>query len=272
MKKTLFVFGLAAIVAMMASCSESDGSKIKPTDTKFLSGTVSKCLVVADKPAELSIVEDEDSTKSIYLKVTLQMVRSGLKNVDPNDIVFEDVYNGAEINLVDKNGNELFDLEVRDEDELKLKNLLTGDEGSTADIIFECSYNEAKKAKVFEKVTQFTPYEAANIVIENEDGEYIEWDGSSDFSSDAAVSSDSGSEDWDALLNSYEEYVNSYVSMLQKASAGDMSALTESASFLQKAQELTQKLSSATSGMSSAQLSRFNEINQKMLQAAQNMN
>lgn len=272
MKKTLFVFGLAAIVAMMASCSESDGSKIKPTDTKFLSGTVSKCLVVADKPAELSIVEDEDSTKSIYLKVTLQMVRSGLKNVDPNDIVFEDVYNGAEINLVDKNGNELFDLEVRDEDELKLKNLLTGDEGSTADIIFECSYNEAKKAKVFEKVTQFTPYEAANIVIENEDGEYIEWDGSSDFSSDAAVSSDSGSEDWDALLNSYEEYVNSYVSMLQKASAGDMSALTESASFLQKAQELTQKLSSATSGMSSAQLSRFNEINQKMLQAAKNMN
>ncbi len=272
MKKTLFVFGLAAIVAMMASCSESDGSKIKPTDTKFLSGTVSKCLVVADKPAELSIVEDEDSTKSIYLKVTLQMVRSGLKNVDPNDIDFEDVYNGAEINLVDKNGNELFDLEVRDEDELKLKNLLTGDEGSTADIIFECSYNEAKKAKVFEKVTQFTPYEAANIVIENEDGEYIEWDGSSDFSSDAAVSSDSGSEDWDALLNSYEEYVNSYVSMLQKASAGDMSALTESASFLQKAQELTQKLSSATSGMSSAQLSRFNEINQKMLQAAKNMN
>lgn len=272
MKKTLFVFGLAAIVAMMASCSGSDGSKIKPTDTKFLSGTVSKCLVVADKPAELSIVEDEDSTKSIYLKVTLQMVRSGLKNVDPNDIDFEDVYNGAEINLVDKNGNELFDLEVRDEDELKLKNLLTGDEGSTADIIFECSYNEAKKAKVFEKVTQFTPYEAANIVIENEDGEYIEWDGSSDFSSDAAVSSDSGSEDWDALLNSYEEYVNSYVSMLQKASAGDMSALTESASFLQKAQELTQKLSSATSGMSSAQLSRFNEINQKMLQAAKNMN
>lgn len=272
MKKTLFVFGLAAIVAMMASCSESDGSKIKPTDTKFLSGTVSKCLVVADKPAELSIVEDEDSTKSIYLKVTLQMVRSGLKNVDPNDIDFEDVYNGAEINLVDKNGNELFDLEVRDEDELKLKNLLTGDEGSTADIIFECSYNEAKKAKVFEKVTQFTPYEAANIVIENEDGEYIEWDGSSDFSSDAAVSSDSGSEDWDALLDSYEEYVDMYISLLKKASAGDLSAVSEYTSYMSKAQEVSQKMADATSKLSPAQLSRFNKINQKMLQAAQNMN
>ena len=89
--------------------------------------------------------------------------------------------------------------------------------------------------------------------------------------SDAAVSSDSGSEDWDALLDSYEEYVDSYVSMLQKASAGDMSAMTESASFLQKSQELTKKLSSATSGMSVSQVNRYNQINQKMLQAAQNM-
>ncbi|HIZ26164.1 hypothetical protein [Barnesiella sp. An55] len=271
MKKSLFVFGLAAIVAVMASCSGSDGSKIKPTDTKFLSGTVSKCLVVADQPAELSIVEDEDSTKYIRLKVTLQMVRSGLKNVDPNDIDFEDVYRGAEINLLDENETALFNLGVRDDNRLKLKNLLTGDEGSTADIIFECLYDEAEDAKDFEKVTQFTPYEAANIVIENEDGEEIEWDGSSDFSSDAAVSSDSGSEDWDALLDSYEEYVDSYVSMLQKASAGDMSAMTESASFLQKSQELTKKLSSATSGMSVSQVNRYNQINQKMLQAAQNM-
>lgn len=97
-------------------------------------------------------------------------------------------------------------------------------------------------------------------------------DASAETSYDEEEPASSDGEDWDALLNSYEEYVNSYVSMLQKASAGDMSALTESASFLQKAQELTQKLSSATSGMSSAQLSRFNEINQKMLQAAQNMN
>lgn len=272
MKKTLFVFGLAAIVAMMASCSGSDGSKIKPTDTKFLSGTVSKCLVVADQPAELSIVEDEDSTKYIRLKVTLQMVRSGLKNVDPNDIDFEDVYNGAEINLLDENETALFNLGVRYDDWLKLKNLLTGDEGSTADIIFGCSYDEAEDAKDFEKVTQFTPYEAANIVIENEDGEEIEWDGSSDFSSDAAVSSDSGSEDWDSLLDSYEEYVDMYISLLKKASAGDLSAVSEYTSYMSKAQEVSQKMADATSKLSPAQLSRFNKINQKMLQAAQNMN
>ena len=272
MKKTLFVFGLAAIVAMMASCSGSDGSKIKPTDTKFLSGTVSKCLVVADQPAELSIVEDEDSTKYIRLKVTLQMVRSGLKNVDPNDIDFEDVYNGAEINLLDENETALFNLGVRYDDWLKLKNLLTGDEGSTADIIFECLYDEAEDAKDFEKVTQFTPYEAANIVIENEDGEEIEWDGSSDFSSDAAVSSDSGSEDWDSLLDSYEEYVDMYISLLKKASAGDLSAVSEYTSYMSKAQEVSQKMADATSKLSPAQLSRFNKINQKMLQAAQNMN
>lgn len=272
MKKTLFVFGLAAIVAMMASCSGSDGSKIKPTDTKFLSGTVSKCLVVADQPAELSIIEDEDSIKYIHLKVTLQMVRDGLKNVDPNDIGFEGVYDGAEISLVDENETDLFKLSVRYDDMLKLKNLLTGDKGSTADIIFDCVYDETEWAKDFEKVTQFTPYEAANIVIENEDGEEIEWDGSSDFSSDAAVSSDSDGEDWDSLLDSYEEYVDMYVSLLKKASSGDLSAVSEYTSYMSKAQEVSQKMADATSKLSPAQLSRFNKINQKMLQAAQNMN
>lgn len=80
------------------------------------------------------------------------------------------------------------------------------------------------------------------------------------------------SEDWDSLLDSYEEYVDMYISLLKKASSGDLSAVSEYTSYMSKAQEVSQKMADATSKLSPAQLSRFNKINQKMLQAAQNMN
>lgn len=80
------------------------------------------------------------------------------------------------------------------------------------------------------------------------------------------------SEDWDSLLDSYEEYVDMYISLLKKASAGDLSAVSEYTNYMSKAQEVSQKMADATSKLSPAQLSRFNKINQKMLQAAQNMN
>lgn len=97
-------------------------------------------------------------------------------------------------------------------------------------------------------------------------------DASEETSYDEEESASSNGEDWDALLDSYEEYVDMYISLLKKASAGDLSAVSEYTSYMSKAQEVSQKMADATSKLSPAQLSRFNKINQKMLQAAQNMN
>ena len=97
-------------------------------------------------------------------------------------------------------------------------------------------------------------------------------DASAETSYNEEESESSDGEDWDSLLDSYEEYVDMYVSLLKKASSGDLSAVSEYTSYMSKAQEVSQKMANATSKLSPAQLSRFNEINQKMLQAAQNMN
>lgn len=97
-------------------------------------------------------------------------------------------------------------------------------------------------------------------------------DASEETSYDEEESASSNGEDWDSLLDSYEEYVDMYISLLKKASAGDLSAVSEYTSYMSKAQEVSQKMADATSKLSPAQLSRFNKINQKMLQAAQNMN
>lgn len=91
-------------------------------------------------------------------------------------------------------------------------------------------------------------------------------------SEDSVFDESNENEDWDALLDSYEDYVDSYISLLKKANAGDLSALSEYPNFFQKAQELGEKMSNASSDLSASQLNRYNRINQKMLNAAQEMN
>ena len=93
----------------------------------------------------------------------------------------------------------------------------------------------------------------------------IDIDGSSD------MSSSSGSTDWDELLDSYERYVNDYIALAKKAKNGDMSALSEYASVLQDANDLSEKIQGAKSEMSTSQIARYNKISIKLANAAQNM-
>lgn len=85
------------------------------------------------------------------------------------------------------------------------------------------------------------------------------------------ISSDDGSEDWDAVLDEYENYVDKYIALLKKANQGDMSALTEYAGMMEKAQELGEKMEKAQGEMSSKQWGRYSKILQKMMNAAQSM-
>lgn len=93
----------------------------------------------------------------------------------------------------------------------------------------------------------------------------------SDTDSDTETSSSSGSEDWDELLASYEKYVDKYISYIKKAAKGDMTALAEYPSLMEKAQEFSDKLQRAQGEMSASQWARYNKITTKMMKAAQEM-
>ena len=84
-------------------------------------------------------------------------------------------------------------------------------------------------------------------------------------------SSSSGSQDWDALLNSYEQYVDKYISYMKKAAKGDMSALAEYPALMEKAQEFSEKIENAQEDMSASQWARYLKITNKMTKAAQEM-
>lgn len=79
------------------------------------------------------------------------------------------------------------------------------------------------------------------------------------------------SEDWDALLTSYEEYVDQYILFAKKAAKGDARALAKYPSLMKKAEKLSDKLEDAEGDMTSAQLARYNKISMKLLKAAEEL-
>jgi hypothetical protein len=91
---------------------------------------------------------------------------------------------------------------------------------------------------------------------------------SSSTSVSVSPSSNTGSENWDNILNSYEKYITQYISLMKKANAGDMSAMTEYASMMEKATEFADKLENASDDLSTAQMERFTKLQLKLANAA----
>lgn len=275
MKKVLLIF-TALLSAVFVSCS-SNSKSITPTSTEFTSGELAKYVEIVDQPSELTFAEKDGAiaTQYIRLKVTLKMVKDGFKDVDARDINFTGLLSVAVINLVDENGTEVQDLSVKSEDLLKLKKLLTGNEGDTEEIIFEGEfYNHDDAPNWFKEASQFTPYLSGDISVENSSVPYddIDEDSDEEYSFDSEdESSETDSQDWEALLDSYEQYVDKYISCMKKAAKGDMSALSEYPDLMEKAQEFSDKMSGAQGDMSASQWARYMKITNKMATAAQQM-
>ena len=89
--------------------------------------------------------------------------------------------------------------------------------------------------------------------------------------SDYASPSKKSSDDWDAALDEYEKYVDSYLKFYKKAMAGDANAMTEYADYLQRAQKLTEKFSAVEKELTPKQYSRFMELQTKMVTGLSDM-
>ena len=76
------------------------------------------------------------------------------------------------------------------------------------------------------------------------------------------------SNNWDKILDNYEIYVDRYIQLAKKAQNGDISAISEYAQCLEKAEELQKQLENADSNLSTNQLNRFNKIIAKLATAA----
>lgn len=87
-----------------------------------------------------------------------------------------------------------------------------------------------------------------------------------------SVAPESGAEDWDAILDSYEACVTEFLEISEKASKGDLEAISELSKSSEKLQEFAGKFTSGAASMTPEQAKRLQEISQKMADAAQSMN
>lgn len=216
---------------------------------------------------EIAYIFDHDSDKS-QLKA---------------DLGFKGFYSGDNrIQPKDDGSGPFFNFDEPDRDNYKDLLKFTRKPGDTKKVIGKMIIrNDMDLSKLsFEIVskTNFNPTETKAAPDEMEEESQIDVDDSDaeeaaddvDEVNDGDESSSSGSQNLDALLTSYEQYVDKYIALMKKAANGDMDALGEYPGFMEKAEDLSKKMQNAKGSMSASQWARYNKITQKMMQAAQN--
>ncbi len=283
MKKLNFLLVLM-LSLFIASCGNSEKAGDGEGEIKLKVdadlGELGEFLSAEDE-AVIKLEEAEEDGEQGYL------ITSSL-GVDVEKAVASDFSFGLEAKILDKSHIVIadfpsFDIESKNDfDNEDYTNVLyTGQKWAIVKEFVKKDDWDKEKQEMWEKIKK----EGAYIRIEpNYSGtaKFVAYKGAKNSSSDEISSEEddedeirdasaSDSEDWDALLESYEEYVDKYISYMKKAAKGDMNALSEYPALLEKAQEFSEKMQNAQGVMSSSQWSRYIKITNKMTKAAQEM-
>lgn len=280
--KVLKYLSFAVLLLCLASCGKGDENSVTlKVETEL--GPLADYIKVTDQEVVVKMSDEKEDgadCKVITSSLALEVIKSVASNYSFH---FDAV-------VLDKDHVEIGTLPSFD-----VESIYDSDNGDLSDVLLAGSLRAQMKDS--EKVAKITPEdqeelnkifkEGAYIVIKpiDPDAKYEEYKGKSSNaevveSSDdtiaedediAVSSSSSSSQDWDAMLDSYEEYVDNYISLLKKAANGDRSAMAEYPALMKKAQEFGNEMRNAQGSMSASQLARYTKISTKMLKAAQEM-
>jgi hypothetical protein len=302
MKKLLFL----ATLFVVASCGSKTGSNsgISFNPTPEIKGTLAKYYDVKD--VTLNILRDESRTDiagqpRFFLDVTFTVVKNNVLGIEKE----WRGYNGTiDCNRCsswppyDSDGKYLWGIGFTIEDEYH-NDVVTLTEGETPGAgklleycitpgqeykyVWNCNLSsvgfDEDEYKVMTKIyngeiepkfhiligqnvwlgkQQDLPKSYSMIVDDETEIEVVDVDNTS---SDSSI-------DWDSILNDFETIVDKYIALSKKVNSGDMNALTEYVSYMEKAQSLLEKLDNADDNMTPAQESQYLKISQKMASAA----
>ncbi|MDY4650024.1 MAG: DUF6591 domain-containing protein [Muribaculaceae bacterium] len=280
--KVLKYLSFAVLLLCFASCGKGDENSVTlKVETEL--GPLADYIKVTDQEVVVKMSDEKEDgadCKVITSSLALEVIKSVASNYSFH---FDAV-------VLDKDHVEIGTLPSFD-----VESIYDSDNGDLSDVLLAGSLRAQMKDS--DKVAEITPEdqeelnkifkEGAYIVIKpiDPDAKFEEYKGKSSNaevveSSDdtitedediAVSSSSSSSQDWDAMLDSYEEYVDNYISLLKKAANGDRSAMAEYPALMKKAQEFGNEMKNAQGSMSASQLARYTKISTKMLKAAQEM-
>lgn len=283
-RNNVFGFIVMCLVSLLSftSCNNAKDGKVKLDVTNAeVEGDNNDIVSIEDGNYTLVGTVKGDMGQELYIQVKVRLKNPVKKSAE--EISF--VTGNVNLEIIDKNDMSMIKLPLKENEEFK-KFITEGKEDDTKEFKFSYVMNdkdqyaqimkEAKSVKLVD--LSLYNYENTDMIADEGSASYDEdIDNSSDIdnsddndeTTDDDSSFDETSEDnnLDELLDKYEEYYNTYISLMKKAKNGDMSAVVEYGKYLKKSQELSKKIEQAKGDLTTSQLARFQKIQMKLMKA-----
>ncbi len=283
-RNNVFGFIVMCLVSLLSftSCNNAKDGKVKLDVTNAeVEGDNNDIVSIEDGNYTLVGTVKGDMGQELYIQVKVRLKNPVKKSAE--EISF--VTGNVNLEIIDKNDMSMIKLPLKENEEFK-KFITEDKEDDTKEFKFSYVMNdkdqyaqimkEAKSVKLVD--LSLYNYENTDMIADEGSASYDEdIDNSSDIdnsddndeTTDDDSSFDETSEDnnLDELLDKYEEYYDTYISLMKKAKNGDMSAVVEYGKYLKKSQELSKKIEQAKGDLTTSQLARFQKIQMKLMKA-----
>ena len=283
-RNNVFGFIVMCLVSLLSftSCNNAKDGTVKLDVTNAeVEGDNNDIVSIEDGNYTLVGTVKGDMGQELYIQVKVRLKNPVKKSAE--EISF--VTGNVNLEIIDENDMSMIKLPLKENEEFK-KFITEGKEDDTKEFKFSYVMNdkdqyaqimkEAKSVKLVD--LSLYNYENTDMIADEGSASYDEdIDNSSDIdnsddndeTSDDDSSFDETSEDnnLDELLDKYEEYYDTYISLMKKAKNGDMSAVVEYGKYLKKSQELSKKIEQAKGDLTTSQLARFQKIQMKLMKA-----
>ncbi|EFB33794.1 DUF6591 domain-containing protein [Segatella copri] len=283
-RNNVFGFIVMCLVSLLSftSCNNAKDGKVELDVTNAeVEGDNNDIVSIEDGNYTLVGTVKGDMGQELYIQVKVRLKNPVKKSAE--EISF--VTGNVNLEIIDKNDMSMIKLPLKENEEFK-KFITEGKEDDTKEFKFSYVMNdkdqyaqimkEAKSVKLVD--LSLYNYENTDMIADEGSASYDEdIDNSSDIdnsddndeTTDDDSSFDETSEDnnLDELLDKYEEYYDTYISLMKKAKNGDMSAVVEYGKYLKKSQELSKKIEQAKGDLTTSQLARFQKIQMKLMKA-----
>ena len=283
-RNNVFGFIVMCLVSLLSftSCNNAKDGKVELDVTNAeVEGDNNDIVSIEDGNYTLVGTVKGDMGQELYIQVKVRLKNPVKKSAE--EISF--VTGNVNLEIIDENDMSMIKLPLKENEEFK-KFITEGKEDDTKEFKFSYVMNdkdqyaqimkEAKSVKLVD--LSLYNYENTDMIADEGSASYDEdIDNSSDIdnsddndeTTDDDSSFDETSEDnnLDELLDKYEEYYDTYISLMKKAKNGDMSAVVEYGKYIKKSQELSKKIEQAKGDLTTSQLARFQKIQMKLMKA-----
>lgn len=282
-RNNVFGFIVMCLVSLLSftSCNNAKDGKVELDVTNAeVEGDNNDIVSIEDGNYTLVGTVKGDMGQELYIQVKVRLKNPVKKSAE--EISF--VTGNVNLEIIDENDMSMIKLPLKENEEFK-KFITEGKEDDTKEFKFSYVMNdkdqyaqimkEAKSVKLVD--LSLYNYENTDMIADEGSASYDEdIDNSSDIdnsddndetSDDSSFDETSEDNNLDELLDKYEEYYDTYISLMKKAKNGDMSAVVEYGKYLKKSQELSKKIEQAKGDLTTSQLARFQKIQMKLMKA-----